>query len=109
VPSVRVIVLAAGTKAKGVIDVVKKNKVTRCLAITPSHEVPRGAGRVGAPDGTSGRMIFGGLSECEFTSELCEEDDGGVYLTLAVCRGEIYSGIEAETNAEIWSSCRWIQ
>ena len=59
--------------------------------------------------GTSGRLIFGGLSECEFAGELCEEDDGSVSLNLSVRRGEICLGIEAETDAQIWNSSRRIQ
>jgi hypothetical protein len=49
-------------------------------------------------DSTSGRLIFGGLLECEFGGELHEEDDGSVSLDLSVCRGEISLGIEAEAE-----------
>lgn len=60
-------------------------------------------------DSTSGQLIFGGLLECEFGGELHEDDDGSVSLDLSVCRGEISLGIEAEADARIWNSCRWIQ
>jgi hypothetical protein len=58
--------------------------------------------------GTFAWLIFGSLSDCEYSGELREDADGCVSLDLSVRRGEICLVIAAETQATIWN-CRWIQ